>query len=157
MSNYFFIGASKDHVLKGKQGGFVQAGHGKKSLVDKLVKGDWFVYYSSKEKFEDKQPYQKFTAIGRIAGDKPYQSEAKSGIQPFRIKATYRNAKDADIRALIDKLEFIKNKKRWGFYIMSGFREISENDFSIIKKAMIDEDTEAQPVLLSVKSKDLEK
>lgn len=31
---------------------------------------------------------------------------------------------------------FIKNKKCWGFYLMSGFKEISKHDFEVIKHAM---------------------
>jgi predicted RNA-binding protein len=37
---------------------------------------------------------------------------------------------------LLEELSFIKNNKRWGFYLIGGFREISKDDFGVIKKAM---------------------
>ena len=40
------------------------------------------------------------------------------------------------IYPLIEKLSFIKNKKRWGFYLISGFKEIVKEDFTIIKHSM---------------------
>jgi len=42
----------------------------------------------------------------------------------------------ADIRPLHEHLTFIRNKKKWGFYLISGFREISKEDFSVIKSVM---------------------
>lgn len=75
MIKYFFICASKDHVLKGVEGGFAQAGHGRKDLMSKPSKGDWVVYYSSKDEFEKGKPLQKFTAIGQIVDDEPYQPQ----------------------------------------------------------------------------------
>lgn len=53
MIKYFVIGASMDHVTKGAEGSFAQAGHGRKDLISKPSKGDWVIYYSSKDKFEN--------------------------------------------------------------------------------------------------------
>ncbi len=51
--SFFIIVASKDHVQKGIEGGFAQAGHGKRTQLDKLKKGDWIIYYSSKANYGD--------------------------------------------------------------------------------------------------------
>ena len=56
MIKYFLICATKDHVLKGVAGGFAQAGHGRKDHMSKLSKGDWIVYYSSRDEFENGKP-----------------------------------------------------------------------------------------------------
>lgn len=77
MVKYFLICASKDHVLSGIKQGIAQAGHGHKDFISKSSKGDQIVYYSSKDKFEDGKAYQKFTAIGQITNDKPYQPDIK--------------------------------------------------------------------------------
>ena len=136
MTKYFLICATKDHVLKGVEGGFAQAGHGRKNFISNLSKGDWIVYYSSKDKFEDGKPLQKFTAIGQIVDDEPYQSKTHSNFKPYRRNARYKKSNEADIHPLIEELSFIKNKKRWGFYLISGFREISKEDFRVIKRVM---------------------
>lgn len=133
---YFLICASKDHVLKGVEGGFAQAGHGRKDLMSKPSKGDRVVYYSSKDEFENGTPLQTFTAIGEIIDNEPYQPNTSSKFKPYRRDVKYGKSVDAEMRPLIEKLSFIKNKKRWGFYLISGFREISKDDFEIIQQAM---------------------
>ena len=136
MTKYFLICASRDHVLKGVNDGFAQAGHGKKDFISKPSRGDWIVYYSSKDNFENGKPLQKFTAIGEVVDDKPYQPNTNKNFKPYRRDVKYKESSEAAIRPLIENLSFIKNKKRWGFYLISGFREISKDDFDIIKDAM---------------------
>ena len=133
---YFIICASKDHVMDGVKSGIAQAGHGRKDHMSKLSKGDWIICYSSKDAFEGGDIYQKFTAIGKVIDEQPYQPKVKSGFKPYRRNVDYKKSKDADIRPLLEHLSFIKNKKRWGFYLISGFREIPEHDFNVIKEAM---------------------
>ncbi len=136
MAKYFLIIASKDHVLIGIEKGFAQAGHGSKDFMCKPAKGDWVVYYSSKDKFENGEALQKFTAIGQVADEEPYQPNTRTNFRPYRRDVKYKESREADIRPLLDDLSFIKNKKRWGFYLISGFREILKEDFEVIKQAM---------------------
>jgi predicted RNA-binding protein len=116
--------------------GIAQAGHWRKDFISKPSKGDWIVYYSSKDVFKDGKVYQKFTAIGKITDDEPYQPDTREKFKPYRRNVDYKPCKEAEIRLLIENLSFIKNKKRWGFYLISGFREISKDDFGIIKHTM---------------------
>ena len=136
MTKCFLICASKDHVLKGIEGGFAQAGHGRKNFISKPSKGDWVVFYSSKDKFENGKSLQKFTAIGKVVDEEPYQLTASENFKPYRRNVEFKESHEADIRPLLEHLFFIKNKKKWGFYLISGFREISKEDFEVIKSAM---------------------
>jgi predicted RNA-binding protein len=136
MKKYFLICASRDHVLKGVENGFAQAGHGRKDLMSKPAKGDWVIYYSAKSIFGEPAPHQKFTAVGIVSDDKPYQPVTHSSFKPYRRNIDYKRCRETEIFPLLDKLTFIKNKKRWGFYLMSGFREISKEDFTMIRNAM---------------------
>ncbi|MEP6951752.1 MAG: EVE domain-containing protein [Ginsengibacter sp.] len=136
MAKYFLICASRDHVLMGIDQGIARAGHGRKDFMSKPSKGDWIVYYSSKDKFGDGNLYQRFTAIGKITGDEPYQPGTRGKFKPYRRNVDYKTSHEAEIHPLIENINFIKNKKRWGFYLISGFREISKEDFEIIKHAM---------------------
>jgi len=40
------------------------------------------------------------------------------------------------IRPLIDSLEFIKNKEKWGFIFRTSSFEINKHDFDLIKSHM---------------------
>ena len=136
MPKYFLISASRDHVLKGIEGGFAQAGHGRRDLVSKLSKGDWIVFYSAKDAYEGGKPLQKFTALGQVVDEEPYQPDAAGNFKPYRRAVAFEKVAETEIRPLLEKLTFIKNKKRWGFYLISGFRELSEEDFEVIEGAM---------------------
>lgn len=136
MTKYFLICASKDHVLKGVKGNFAQAGHGRKDYMSKLSKNDWVVFYSSKNKFEGGEPLQKFTAMGKVIDSEPYQPNNDSNFNPYRRDVEFIKSREADIRPLLDQLDFIKNKKKWGFYLISGFKELSKKDFDLIRFSM---------------------
>jgi hypothetical protein len=56
--------------------------------------------------------------------------------KPYRRNVEFKNSQEVEIRPLLEHLTFIKNKKRWGFYLISGFREISKEDFYVIRSAM---------------------
>ena len=136
MTKYFLICASRDHVLKGVKDGFAQAGYGRKDFISKPSKGDWVVFYSSKDKFENGKLLQKFTALGQVVDEEPYQPNASGNFKPYRRNVEFKKVEETEIRPLLEHLTFIKNKKKWGFYLISGFREISKEDFNVIKNAM---------------------
>ncbi|MBA2406952.1 MAG: EVE domain-containing protein, partial [Chitinophagales bacterium] len=90
MTKYFLICASRDHVLKGVKDGFAQAGHGRKDFISKPLKGDWVVFYSSKDKFENGKPLQKFTAIGQVVDEEPYQPTTNGSFKPYRRNVEFK-------------------------------------------------------------------
>lgn len=136
-NSYYIIVASKDHVQTGVEGGFAQAGHGKKMHLEKLKKGDWVIYYSSKERYEDKQPFQQFTAIGQVDDQEAYQVKVNENFYPWRRRVRFYPAHDVAIKPLLDNLAFITNRKNWGLHLMSGFVEINEADFRLIADQML--------------------
>jgi len=53
----FWIGvASKDHVLRGIDGGFCQLCHGSAQPLKRMSVGDWLIYYSSKATLARRSP-----------------------------------------------------------------------------------------------------
>ena len=58
----FWIGVvSKEHVLRGVEGGFCQLCHGKKAPLNRMKKGDYLLYYSPKYQMNDQEKLQNFT------------------------------------------------------------------------------------------------
>jgi hypothetical protein len=121
---YWINTVSRDHVQTGVEGGFTQADHGKQSRLKRLGKGDRIAFYSPRTD-------QKFTAIGEVIDEVPY--EAETG---WRRSMRFFSAEDAPIQPLIEQLEFITNKKSWGFPFRRGLFEIGESDFTAIARAM---------------------
>ena len=134
--NYWINTVSRDHVLVGAAGGFTQASHGKNTKLKNLAKGDLLVFYSAKTQFENGKPLQVFTAIGKITDSEPYQAKATPDFHPWRQNMSFFESQEASIRPLIEALSFITSKQKWGFPFMRGLFEVSEDDFSVIAKAM---------------------
>jgi hypothetical protein len=134
----FFIGvASREHVLAGVRGGFAQFGHGKMAPAQRLAKGDWVIYYSSKERLSEPGQCQRFTALGRVIDDGPRQVEQAPGFTPWRRRMEYLEAREVEIRPLLHDLSFITDKSKWGAAFRFGFIEIPREDFIRIAKRMV--------------------
>ena len=116
---YWIIVASKDHVQMGVAGGFAQACHGKAQPLKRMQEGDGILYYSSKRHFGKEDKCQAFTAI------------------------TFVDCEETPIANLIELLDFIPNKKAWGYPFRFGILEISENDFKLIASKMLHNDLSA--------------
>lgn len=134
---YYIAVASKDHIDRGVEGGFMQANHGKAASLKRLRTGDGIIFYSPKRYFERDEKCQCFTAIGEVKDEEIYQGIMAAGFQPFRRNVDFYKCKEVSIIPLIDELDFIIDKKRWGFSFRFGFLEIPEKDFQFIKSKMI--------------------
>lgn len=133
---YWVNTVSKEHVIRGVQGGFTQADHGKGGGLRRLVKDDRIVFYSAKTAFPSGESLQAFTAIGRIIDDEPFQVQMTSTFHPWRRKMEFLPCQETSIRPLIPQLEFIVDKTKWGFHFRRGLFQIPEQDFQRIAAAM---------------------
>ena len=134
---YWIAVVSKDHVLKGVEGGFAQAGHGKRAPLAKMKKGDLLIYYSPKISFNKEEKCQRFTAIGIVKDDEIYKAEMSKDFIPNRRNVEYKKCKEISILPLIEKLTFIKDKQHWGYQFRFGILEIPVNDFELISELML--------------------
>jgi predicted RNA-binding protein len=131
---YWILVASLEHVKLGVTGGFAQAGHGKRSGLARMHAGDRIIYYSPKVEFGGTEPLHAFTAIGEVADDEIVQVEMSPDFKPFRRNVRYLRTGKVKIEPLINNLEFIRNKKSWGYSFRFGVLEIQQQDFERIEK-----------------------
>ena len=136
MARYWIVVASKNHVMHGVSLGIAQAGHGKRSGLLRMHKGDGIVYYSPKVTYEGKEPLKSFTALGFIEDEEIYQAEESPDFRPFRRRVKYIATRDTNAASLVNDLTFIHNKKVWGYVMRFGLIEIPENDFMLIARKM---------------------
>ncbi len=137
-TKYWIIVASKDHVKTGIAEGIDQACHGKESPLRRMKKEDFVIYYSDKQTFGKPEKCQEFTAIGKVKDDEVYPFQMNKDFCPFRRNITFFESKDIAIHPLIQDLEFIKNKKSWGYPFRFGFFEINHHDFDLISNQMLE-------------------
>lgn len=135
----YWIGvASKNHIERGIKLSIFGIGHGKIAPLKRMKSSDMIIFYapkvdhtaSSKENI-----YQKFVGYGEIPDDEIFSEEINS-ICMFRRKVRFLSTNEVSIHDhnLIDQLDFIKNKQKWGFPFMRGYVEINKEDFEKITK-----------------------
>ena len=134
---YWVATISKEHTLRGVKGNFIQVCHGKESPLKRMKKGDHLLVYSSKLTFEGAEKCQAFTAIGQVEDDEVYPFQMTEHFKPFRRNIKFMDCTDVPIQPLIDDLEFIQNKKSWGYPFRFGFFEIKQPDFDKIASKML--------------------
>jgi EVE domain len=133
---YWINTVSREHVQRGVAGGFTQANHGKPSMLRKMQRGDWIIFYSPKTDYPEGAPLQAFTAIGQVSDDEAYQADMSSDVQPWRRNVEFLPCTETPIRPLLDELDFVEDKKRWGYRFRFGVFQIAEHDFNVIRSAM---------------------
>jgi predicted RNA-binding protein len=135
----YWIGVvSEDHVRIGQREGIAQLGHGKSNPLARMKQGDYLIYYSPYLTLEDKAPFRKFSALGRIMSESPYRDKGGDGFKPFKVDMEYLPGTDVEVEPLIDALSFIKSKMHWGYPFRAGHFEISKADFDLIAALMLD-------------------
>ncbi len=132
---YWLNVVSREHVRLGVAGSFTQAQHGGPIGLRRLGRGDGIVFYSPRIAING-QPLRRFTAAGRILDDEPYQVEMTASFHPWRRNVAFVEGREAPIEPLIPRLDFITDKRRWGFPLRRGLFEISSSDFHLISSAM---------------------
>lgn len=134
---HWVIVASKDHVKAGIALVIAQACHGKSASLKRMKKGDLVVFYSGKQTLGKPDICQAFTAIGTVKDDEVFQFQMTSDFCPARRRIDFFESADASILPLIDDLDFIQNKKSWGYPFRFGFFEINQHDFELIACKMM--------------------
>ena len=134
---YWLAAISKEHILRGVKGGFIQVCHGKEAQLKRMSAADWLIVYSSKISMERNEKCQAFTAIGQVADDNIYQHQINEKFIPYRRNVKFYKCNETPIYSLIDFLEFIPDKKHWGYPFRFGFLEINKSDFNLIKSQVM--------------------
>ena len=80
---------------------------------------------------------QEFTAIGKVMDDEIFQFRVSEDFCPSRRNIEFMPAGDVSILPLIPGLNFIQNKKSWGYPFRFGFFEIDRHDFELISTQML--------------------
>jgi hypothetical protein len=143
---YWIAAISKDHAMRGVKGGFTQVCHGKQAPLKRMVINDWLIIYSPKQSMLGSEKCQNFTAIGRVNDEAIYQHQMSADFAPFRRNVTFYSCQEISILPLINQLEFIQNKSKWGLPFRLGFFEIKENDFNLIASKLLQHEEIRQPI-----------
>jgi EVE domain-containing protein len=133
----YWIGvASRDHVRAAVAGGFAQLGHGKRTVLDRMVPGDRLIYYSPRERLGGGEAVRAFTAIGEVLDAPVVRGEMAGDFHAFRRDVQYFAADDAPIAPLLPLLSFTRKRTTWGVVFRRGAFRVDRDDYERIATAM---------------------
>jgi len=126
---------SRDHVRRGVRLGIAQIGHGKRSGLAKMQRGDCLVYYSPRASLSGNEQVKAFTAIGEIVDDEIWQAD-EGEFKPWRRAVAYdEDTVDVAVDDLKDRLE-LTSTPSWGYQLRRGLVPLSDRDREVIRAAM---------------------
>ena len=131
--------ASAQHARRGcaePGAGYMQVCHGKAAPLQRVQPGDRVAYYSPTVTMGGKDRLQAFVSIGTVLPGAPYAFDMGGGFVPFRKDVAYVPAREAAIAPLLDDLEFVDDRTRWGSKFRFGLFAISDHDMRLIAQAM---------------------
>ena len=137
-SNWIAV-ASAEHARIGRDHrpvGFMQVGHGKGAPLKRVAPGDRVAYYAPATAYGGSDRLQSFVSIGVVQPGEPYTADMGGGFVPWRRDVRYVQAKEAPIAPLLDQLQFIEDRQRWGYKFRFGLFEVNDHDLRLIAGAM---------------------
>jgi EVE domain len=135
MSKNWIAVASAEHVRLGRAQGFMQVGHGKGAPLKRISPGDFVAYYSPTIIYGEKEPCRAFTAFGRVKSGAPYQGDMGGGFMPWRRDVEWLGNREALIALLLEKMDFTRGQKNWGYKFRFGLFDVSDHDMALIAEA----------------------
>ena len=114
----------------------MQVCHGKPGPLARIRPGDDIIYYSPSTEMGGGERVQSFTAAGRVADKDSYRFDMGSGFVPTRRDVAWFGTKVAPIQPLLERLEFTRGKRNWGYVFRFGVVKISDADRDVILEAM---------------------
>ena len=130
--------ASAEHARLGRDSnhGFMQVNHGKLAPLKRIQPGDLVAYYSPTVVYGVKDACQSFVSIGVVQPGQPYAGVMGNGFAAWRRDVSYLESKDASILPLLDDLDFVEDRQRWGYKFRFGLFQVSDHDMRLIAGAM---------------------
>ena len=131
--------ASAEHALRGRDHtpvGFMQVCHGKAAPLKRLRAGDVVASYAPAQTMGGKDRLQSFVTLGTVQPGVPYAFDMGGGFVPFRRDVRYEPAHATPIEPLLDALDFVEDRRRWGHRFRFGLFDISQHDMAVIAQAM---------------------
>ena len=131
--------ASAEHARRGcaaPASGFMQVCHGKCAPLKRVLPGDRVAYYAPTLTLGGKDKCQRFVSIGLVQAGEPYAFDMGGGFVPFRRDVAYVPAQEACILPLLERLEFVEDRRRWGYQFRFGLFKIGDVDMRLIAQAM---------------------
>lgn len=139
MRNNWIAVASAEHARRGRAArplGFMQVCHGKRTPLLRVQPGDRVAYYAPATHMGGKDGLQSFVSIGLVQAGVPYAFDMGGGFVPFRRDVQYLQAQEVPIAPLLDNLEFVEDRRHWGYKFRFGLFQVSDNDMRLIASAM---------------------
>lgn len=114
----------------------MQVCHGKSGPLSRIKAGDDIIYYSPSTEMGGGDKVQSFTAAGHVTDKDAYSFDMGNGFVPTRRDVEWLATSPTPIQPLLDRLDFTRGKRNWGYVFRFGVLKISDADRDTILEAM---------------------
>ena len=143
-STFWMITISADNLGIVRQHNLVGLPTKRKRYSERLTQGDLIVFYVGKKRVGYGGYNASLCEFGPVAtltssvfyDDSRIWNSRNDERYPWRWRISITSDKKINARSIIDDLSFAHGKPKWGLYFIAGVRQISENDFEVLQKAL---------------------
>jgi predicted RNA-binding protein len=136
--NYWIVCITEDNLKIALAKGLIGFVASKASLVSAFRPGDLLTFYIPRESLSSNKYVRRIIGTAEVVSDRFSSKDPlwENGIFPERVRIKVLSGDSCDIRPIIRRLDFIKNKIHWGASLLTGIRKITEHDFRVIQNQM---------------------
>lgn len=141
---YWLIVMTRDNFHISLEHNLIGLPESVESIASKVTPGDKVIFYLSRESVKKRMHsfVGQFVAVGQIKStvsrsNKKIWNPIGDKIFPIRCEVDIEVGKHAvDAKPLVNSLDFIANKKRWGLSFFRAIREIGQRDYEEISNKL---------------------
>lgn len=138
--HYWVCNAAQEHVLIVQKKGYTQINMGPREPLEKMNVGDWILYYSPTNYFEETiSTCQKFTGISCVSDTRVYPQGNK---QPdhWRRNVEFFQCIPHHPKHFIGKVSFLPEDQDWQKILTPPIFQIPREDFTLIAQKILSPD-----------------
>lgn len=140
MRRYWVCNAAQEHVHIVQTKGYTQINMGPREPLEKMNVGDWILYYSPTNLFENITPNcEKFTGIACVNDTRIYP-QGNSHPDHWRRNVDFYPCTPHSPQDFVGKVTFLPQNKKWQKILQQPVLEISREDFITIAKMIVSPD-----------------
>lgn len=144
MTQRWIVTISQDNLqetLKHNQIGLPER---RRDLLKRVRPGDTVVFYIGRKREGYSGPRSSISQFGPVVkvtseeffSDVPIWRSRSGKLFPSRLSISLLSEGRVNAADVIPHLSFVRNKDRWGLYLLTGIRAISEEDYKTLLTAM---------------------
>jgi len=144
MAQRWIVTVSEDNLQETLKNNLVGLPERRRNLLKRVRPGDTVVFYIGKKRAGYGGPrasVSQFGPIAEVAGEEFFSDDPIWGVRgkerfPARLPICLVSEGRVNAADVTPRLNFVRDKNKWGLYFLTGIRELSEEDYKTLLAAI---------------------